>query len=64
MQPEGGRSCSDLEMGLLRAIVCVLLPPLAVLDRGCGAILITTLLTLAGWVPGIIAAVIFNLNRS
>lgn len=46
-------------MGLLRAIICILLPPLAVLDKGCGAILITTLLTLCGWIPGVIAAVIF-----
>lgn len=46
-------------MGLLRAIICILLPPLAVLDKGCGAIVITTLLTLCGWIPGVIAAVIF-----
>jgi uncharacterized membrane protein YqaE (UPF0057 family) len=45
-------------MSLLRAIVCILLPPLAVLDKGCGSILIVGLLTLAGWVPGIIAALI------
>jgi len=47
-------------MGLGRAILCILLPPLAVLDRGCGAILLVTLLTLAGWVPGVIAAIVFN----
>jgi len=47
-------------MGLGRAILCILLPPLAVLDRGCGAILLVTLLTLAGWVPGVIAAIVFS----
>jgi uncharacterized membrane protein YqaE (UPF0057 family) len=47
-------------MGLLRAILCIVFPPLAVLDRGCGTILIVTLLTLAGWVPGAIAALILN----
>lgn len=46
-------------MTLLRAIVCILLPPLAVYDKGCGAILITLLLTLIGWVPGVIAAILF-----
>ena len=38
-------------MSLLRVILCVILPPLAVIDKGCGAFLITTLLTLAGWIP-------------
>jgi uncharacterized membrane protein YqaE (UPF0057 family) len=46
-----------------RALVCIILPPLAVIDRGCGAILITTLLTLIGWVPGVIAALVFNNRR-
>jgi uncharacterized membrane protein YqaE (UPF0057 family) len=41
-------------------IVCVVFPPLAVIDRGCGAIAITTLLTLLGWFPGMIAALVFN----
>ena len=50
-------------MGLGRAILCILLPPLAVLDRGCGSVLIVALLTLIGWVPGVIAALIIN-NRT
>ncbi|MFW6164375.1 MAG: YqaE/Pmp3 family membrane protein [Planctomycetota bacterium] len=41
-----------------RALLCILLPPLAVLDKGCGTVLIVTLLTLAGWVPGAIAALV------
>ncbi len=45
-------------MGLGRAILCILLPPLAVLDKGCGTILIVAILTLAGWVPGAIAALL------
>lgn len=45
-------------MGLGRALLCILLPPLAVLDQGCGTILIVTLLTLVGWVPGVIAALV------
>ena len=49
-------------MSILRVIACVLFPPLAVYDQGCGSILITLLLTLAGWVPGVLAALII-LNR-
>lgn len=45
-------------MGLGRAILCVIFPPLAVYDKGCGSILLVVLLTIAGWVPGVIAAVI------
>lgn len=50
-------------MGCLRVILCFVFPPLAVLDRGCGSILLVTLLTFAGfYVGGIIAALIINLN--
>ena len=45
-------------MSFLRALVCILFPPLAVLDKGCGSILIVTLLSVCGWVPGVIAALI------
>jgi uncharacterized membrane protein YqaE (UPF0057 family) len=47
-------------MGILRAILCVIFPPLAVIDRGCVAILLVFLLTLCGWIPGVIAAILFN----
>jgi uncharacterized membrane protein YqaE (UPF0057 family) len=47
-------------MGCGRAILCIILPPLAVLDRGCGTVLIVFALTLAGWVPGAIAALLLN----
>ena len=47
-------------MGCLRALLCLLMPPLAVIDRGCGTVIIVLLLTLAGWIPGAIAALILN----
>jgi uncharacterized membrane protein YqaE (UPF0057 family) len=47
-------------MSCWRVILCVVFPPLAVIDKGCGSILITTILTLVGWVPGVIAALIIN----
>ena len=50
-------------MSLFRVILAIFFPPLAVIDRGCGSILIVFLLTLCGWVPGVIAAlVILNKN--
>ncbi len=45
-------------MGCGRAILCIIFPPLAVIDRGCGTVLIVLALTLAGWVPGAIAALL------
>ena len=47
-------------MGCLRAVVCIVFPPLAVIDRGCGTVLVVTALTAAGWVPGAIAALLLN----
>ncbi len=45
-------------MGCGRVALCILLPPLAVLDKGCGNIVLVAVLTLFGWVPGAIAALI------
>ena len=45
-------------MGIGRALLCIFLPPLAVLDKGCGTVLIVGVLTIVGWVPGVIAALI------
>ncbi|MBQ2779669.1 MAG: YqaE/Pmp3 family membrane protein [Bacteroidaceae bacterium] len=49
-------------MSLFRVILSIIFPPLAVIDRGCGSILIVFLLTLLGWVPGVLAALII-LNK-
>jgi uncharacterized membrane protein YqaE (UPF0057 family) len=45
-------------MGCGRAILCIILPPLAVIDKGCGTLLLVTVLTICGWVPGAIAALV------
>lgn len=52
-------------MSCLRVLLAILFPPLAVVDRGCGSVLIVLLLTCAGWIPGVIAALIIlnNPNR-
>jgi uncharacterized membrane protein YqaE (UPF0057 family) len=50
-------------MSFPRVLLSILFPPLAVFDRGCGSMLIVFLLTLCGWVPGVIAALII-LNKN
>ncbi|HEX6608733.1 MAG TPA: YqaE/Pmp3 family membrane protein [Chloroflexia bacterium] len=50
-------------MSILRAILCIVFPPLAVIDKGCGSIVIVTLLTIAGWVPGVIGAIFINTRK-
>jgi uncharacterized membrane protein YqaE (UPF0057 family) len=50
-------------MSVLRVILAIIFPPLSVLDKGCGSVLIVFLLTLAGWIPGVIAALII-LNKN
>jgi len=47
-------------MSIWRVLLCIIFPPLAVLDKGCGSVLIVVLLTLAGWVPGVIGALVIN----
>lgn len=47
-------------MSMWRVLLCILFPPLAVIDKGCGSVLIVFLLTLAGWIPGVLAALIVN----
>ncbi len=47
-------------MSCFRVLLCIILPPLAVLDKGCGSVVIVTILTLIGWVPGVIGALVVN----
>ena len=51
-------------MSLLRVLLAIFFPPWAVIDKGCGSVLIVFLLTACGWVPGVIGAlVILNKNE-
>lgn len=51
-------------MSLFRVLLAIFFPPLAVIDRGCGSVLIVLILTGCGWVPGVIGAlVILNKNE-
>ena len=49
-------------MSIWRVLLEVLFPPMAVIDKGCGSVVIVALLTLAGWVPGVIGALVI-LNK-
>jgi uncharacterized membrane protein YqaE (UPF0057 family) len=49
-------------MSIWRVLLSILFPPLAVIDKGCGSILIVLLLTICGWIPGVIAALIILNN--
>lgn len=49
-------------MSIWRVILAVIFPPLAVIGKGCGSIAIVFLLTLLGWIPGVIAALVILNN--
>lgn len=49
-------------MSFWRVILAIICPPLAIIDKGCGSITIVFLLTLCGWVPGTIAALVILNN--
>jgi uncharacterized membrane protein YqaE (UPF0057 family) len=49
-------------MSLFRVLLSIIFPPLAVVDKGCGSVLIVLLLTIAGWIPGVIGALVI-LNK-
>jgi uncharacterized membrane protein YqaE (UPF0057 family) len=49
-------------MSIWRVILSIIFPPLAVYDQGCGSLVIVTILTCIGWVPGVIAALVI-LNK-
>jgi uncharacterized membrane protein YqaE (UPF0057 family) len=61
---DSGRSndLPEADVGCGRTLLCIILPPLAVMDKGCGSVVLVVLLTLAGWVPGVIGALVIN-NR-
>jgi len=49
-------------MNFWRVVLSILFPPLAVIDKGCGSVLIVLILTCLGWIPGVIAALIILNN--
>ncbi|MEW7290400.1 YqaE/Pmp3 family membrane protein [Aquimarina sp. 2304DJ70-9] len=49
-------------MSFWRVLLAIFFPPLSILDKGCGSVLIVLLLTICGWVPGVIAALVILNN--
>ena len=49
-------------MSFFRVLLSILFPTFAVIDQGCGSLLIVFILTLCGWVPGVIAALVILNN--
>lgn len=49
-------------MSLFRVLLAIIFPPLAVVDKGCGSVVIVFVLTILGWLPGVIGALII-LNK-
>ena len=45
-------------MSLVRLLLAIIFPPLAVIDQGCGSFLLVLILTCFGWIPGVIAALV------
>ncbi|NLF93515.1 MAG: YqaE/Pmp3 family membrane protein [Oligosphaeraceae bacterium] len=41
---------------LFRFLLCLIFPPLAVIDKGCGVMIVVFILTLMGWLPGTVVA--------
>lgn len=48
-------------MIFIRLVFAFFFPPLAVVDKGCGTVLLVFALTLAGWLPGVFAAALLIL---
>ncbi len=53
---------NNQKMSFWRVLLAILFPPLSVIGKGCGSIIIVFLLTLCGWVPGVIAALVILNN--
>lgn len=49
-------------MSFLRVLLAIIFPPLSIIDKGCGSFLIILLLTICGWIPGVIGALVILNN--
>lgn len=51
-------------MDIRRWILAFVLPPAAVMNKEAGTIMLTGILTLFGWIPGIVAALVMLAQES
>jgi len=52
-----------LTMDIRRWILAIILPPAAITNKEAGTIMLTGLLTLLGWLPGVVFAVFMMLQE-
>jgi len=50
-------------MNALRILLCIFAPPLAVLNLGIGRFALVLVMTLLGWFPGVVLALIFSSEK-
>jgi uncharacterized membrane protein YqaE (UPF0057 family) len=55
---KGGLKKPEPAMDIRRWILAFILPPAAVMNKEAGTIMLTGILTLLGWIPGVTAALI------
>jgi uncharacterized membrane protein YqaE (UPF0057 family) len=48
----------EIIMDIRRLILAFILPPAAVMNKEAGTIMLTGILTLWGWIPGVVAALV------
>ena len=53
----------DIFILLIRYLLCLIFPPLGVIDQGCGSVIAVFFFTLCGWIPGVILAFLITLKR-
>jgi|GEM_PF-124223 uncharacterized membrane protein YqaE (UPF0057 family) len=46
----------EIDMDIRRLLLAVILPPAAIMNKEAGTIMLTGLLTLLGWLPGVVFA--------
>ena len=49
-------------MSFFRVLLAIIFPPLSVIGKGFGSFVIIFLLTLCGWIPGVIGALVILNN--
>jgi len=49
-------------MSIWRVILSIVFLDLTILDKGCGSFLIILILTILGWIPGVIGALVILNN--
>ncbi len=54
----------DVFVMIVRYVLCLIFPPLAVFDKGCGTMLLVLLFTCFGWLPGTVLAFLICIRDS